>query len=240
MLGRQLRLPLTPSESTTLTPTLSRQREREVGAEGSWLPLPLAGEGWGEGGAPASGERRRCSSRTHANPLQSIPSIVRQHHESAKLRAIDNVAHAQSTQRGNQMSRLRALILFVVLACRHGGLFHVRGHDRCPGGCRQVPRDARVRSIHANLDGSSAEMKKHAAQKDMVALFSHPYTTSWVRTDRPNSNTGKSITTPQAPTSRSPTRRPMPLAMPTSSFLFLMQGETPVLAGYKIDSPLLK
>ena len=34
----------------TLTPTLSRKRERGYTVEA--LPLPLAGEGWGEGNAP--------------------------------------------------------------------------------------------------------------------------------------------------------------------------------------------
>jgi hypothetical protein len=35
-------------EAKTLTPTLSRKREKEF----SLPPLPLAGEGWGEGVVP--------------------------------------------------------------------------------------------------------------------------------------------------------------------------------------------
>ena len=38
-----------PPRPTALTPTLSRKREREKANRYDRLPLPPAGEGWGEG-----------------------------------------------------------------------------------------------------------------------------------------------------------------------------------------------
>ena len=43
-------IPRLPARPTALTPTLSREREREKANHADLPPLPPAGEGWGEGG----------------------------------------------------------------------------------------------------------------------------------------------------------------------------------------------
>ena len=57
-------IPQLPARPTALTPTLSREREREDRAE--LPPLLLAGEGWGEGGLAR--QRRELCVTVHPTP----------------------------------------------------------------------------------------------------------------------------------------------------------------------------
>jgi len=137
------------------------------------------------------------------------------------------------------MSFLRTLILSAVLAFATAA---------CSMSADTSSAQVGVDKFHAMLeagqftqiyDGSSADMKSHATQQDTVALLTSvhrelgAYRSSKQQHWKVNYDTSGTYITLAYKTT-------FAAGDADEQFMFLMQGQTPVLAGYKVNSPLLK
>ena len=151
----------------TLTPSLSREREREVREVSSFRPpLPLAGEGWGEGPvtpSPPRGEgsvapappRGEGSSMLPAPPPPDLP--------------LERKAHEVLLTLGDRRYRVRGLernlaydVLKVNLFASRGDGFHVDALDLYA---------ARQRAAYIKQAALELGLEEKVVQKDLGALL---------------------------------------------------------------------